>query len=411
MNTATPFPWSEPSAEENTRTAFRATFEHAPFAVARCNPQGVIVEMNPAFERTMHHAVANRGSLRLCELVRPQELGKTESLLRDLLASRCQHIAIEAAGSGNGNGAVNWTAWRQPGCAGEPDHALLIAESQNAATPAEEALVQSQRWQAVGRLTGGVVHDFNNLLTGVMLYCDLLLSSLDARDRRRRYADEIRSAIVQASGLVRQLLVFARPQIAPTCLLSLNEIAAGMRDLLGRLIGENIALDLHLDPELGVVKIDQAQAQQILLNLVLNARDALPNGGRISIETSNVRFQPVPGPPQASGPPPFPCVLLVVADNGHGMSAETRQRLFEPFFTTKNAGKGSGLGLTTVRSIVTSHHGLIHFESEFGGGTRVMVLLPRASPSADPNLLKTSSPDSGAPSTAPFQEIKKESLL
>jgi two-component system cell cycle sensor histidine kinase/response regulator CckA len=119
----------------------------------------------------------------------------------------------------------------------------------------------------------------------------------------------------------------------------------------------------------------------------------------------------VPGPPQASGPPPFPCVLLVVADNGHGMSAETRQRLFEPFFTTKNAGKGSGLGLTTVRSIVTSHHGLIHFESEFGGGTRVMVLLPRASPSADPNLLKTSSPDSGAPSTAPFQEIKKESLL
>jgi two-component system, cell cycle sensor histidine kinase and response regulator CckA len=411
MNAATPFPWSELSAGENTSTTFRATFEHAPVAVARCNPQGVIVEMNPAFERTLHCAGASRRSLRLGELVRPQERDKTESLLRDLLDSRCDRIAIEAQGSDHGQGVAKWTAWRQPGRAGEPDHALLIAEPDSAAVPAEEALLQSERWEAVGRLTGGVVHDFNNLLTGVMLYCDLLLSSLDARDRRRRYADEIRSAIVQATGLVRQLLVFARPQVAPTRLLCLNEIAGGMRDLLARLIGENIALDLHLDPELGVVKIDPAQAQQVLLNLVLNARDALPDGGRISIETSNVRFQPVAGALQESGLPAFPCVLLVVADNGHGMSAETRQRLFEPFFTTKNAGKGSGLGLTTVRSIVTTHHGLIHFESEPGRGTRVMVLLPRASPSADPNLQKTSSPDSGAPSTAPFKQIEKESLL
>jgi two-component system cell cycle sensor histidine kinase/response regulator CckA len=287
---------------------------------------------------------------------------------------------------------------------------LSAAEPQSTAIPPEEALLQSQRWEAVGRLTGGVVHDFNNLLTGVMLYCDLLLSSLDARDRRRRYADEIRSAIVQASGLVRQLLVFARPQVAPTRLLSLNQVAGAMRDLLARLIGENIALDLHLDPELGVVKIDQAQAQQVLLNLVLNARDALPEGGRISIETSNVRFQPLAGTIQQSQPA-FPCVLLVVGDNGHGMDAETRQRLFEPFFTTKNAGKGSGLGLTTVRSIVTTNHGLIHFESELGRGTRVMVLFPSASPSPDPNLLKNSSPELGVPSTATFQEIKKESLL
>jgi signal transduction histidine kinase len=254
-----------------------------------------------------------------------------------------------------------------------------------------------------------VVHDFNNLLTGVMLYCDLLLSSLDTRDRRRRYADEIRSAIVQATGLVRQLLVFARPRATTARLLCLNEVAGAMRDLLTRLIGENIALDLHLDPELGVVNIDQAQAQQILLNLVLNARDALPDGGRITVETSNCRFQPVAG--TIAGPPAFPCVLLVVGDNGHGMDAETRQHLFEPFFTTKNAGQGTGLGLTTVRSIVTTNRGLIHFESEPGRGTRAMILLPRASPSADPNGLDTATPDSGALSPPPCQGIKKESLL
>jgi two-component system cell cycle sensor histidine kinase/response regulator CckA len=417
MNTATPFPWPELSAGENTRTTFRAIFEHAPVAVARCNRQGVIVEMNPAFEQTLDRSVASRRSLRLCELVRPQDREQTELLLCDLLDSRRDRVGIEAGGAGHGQPISKWTAWRQPGHAGEPDHALLIVEqSSNAAPAREESLLQTQRWEAVGRLAGGVVHDFNNLLTGVMLYCDLLLSSLDARDRRRRYAEEIRTAIVQATGLVRQLLVFARPQAAPPRLLCLNEVAGAMRDLLTRLIGENIVLDLHLDPELGVVRIDQAQAQQILLNLVLNARDALPDGGRITVETSNCKFQPLAGAMVAgavtpSGPPVFPCVLLVVGDNGHGMNAETRQRLFEPFFTTKNAGKGTGLGLTTVRSIVTTNRGLIHFESEPARGTRVMILLPRVSPSVGPDLLNPAKPDSDPLSPTPFQETKKESLL
>jgi two-component system cell cycle sensor histidine kinase/response regulator CckA len=410
MNTATPFPWPGLSAEESTRTTFRAIFEHAPVAVARCNPQGVIVEMNPAFERTLDRGVASRRSLRLCELVRPQDRDKTELLLRDLLASRCECFGIEARGAGRSQASAKWTAWRQPGCAGEPDHLLLIAEETPGAAAAEESLLQSQRWEAVGRLAGGVVHDFNNLLTGVMLYCDLLLSSLDARDRRRRYADEIRSATVQATGLVRQLLVFARPQATPARLLCLNEVAGAMHDLLTRLIGENITLDLHLDPELGAVKIDQAQAQQVLLNLVLNARDALPNGGRITVETSNCRFQSVAGT-MAGGPPAFPCVLLVVGDDGHGMDAEIRQHLFEPFFTTKSAGQGTGLGLTTVRSIVSTNGGLIHFESEAGRGTRVMILLPRASPSADFNVQDTATSASGVSVPTPSQENKKESHL
>jgi len=286
-----------------------------------------------------------------------------------------------------------------------------IAEPARDAVPVEESQLQVQRWEVVGRLAGGVVHDFNNLLTGVMLYCDLLLSSLDARDRRRRYVEEIRSATVQSTGLVKQLLVFARPQATPLRTLCFNEIARGMQDLLARLIGENIALELRLDPELGEVSADQAQAQQILLNLILNARDALPNGGRITVETSNCQFQPIAGTKAPTDLPPFPCVLLVVGDNGHGMDAATRQRLFEPFFTTKNAGQGTGLGLTTVRSIVTTNRGLIHFESEPGRGTRVLILLPRASQPAVSDLLDKANPDSGAQSPTPIQEIKKESLL
>jgi signal transduction histidine kinase len=268
-------------------------------------------------------------------------------------------------------------------------------------------------------MTGGVVHDFNNLLTGVMLYCDLLLSSLDGRDRRRRYADEIRSAIMQATGLVQQLLVFARPHGTSARDLSLNEIVRATHGLLTRLIGENIALELQLDPELKAVYIDQAQAQQILLNLVLNARDALPEGGRITVETSNCKFQPLAeakaGTPTGARPQlgsaAFPCVLLAVSDNGHGMNAETRQRIYEPFFTTKNAGKGTGLGLTTVRSIVSTNRGLIHFESEPGRGTRVMILLHPASHSAGNVPADMVRPDSEPRSATPFQEIKKESLL
>jgi signal transduction histidine kinase len=411
MNAATPFPWSEFPAGESTETAFRAFFEHAPIAVARCNPDGVIVEMNPAFERSLDRGVASRKSLRLRELVPPQDRDRTDLLLRDLLDCTRDGIGIDAKGAGYGQARARWTAWRQAGRGGEPDHALLIAEPASDAASPGDSILQTQRWEAIGRLAGGVVHDFNNLLTGVTLYCDLLLSSLDSHDRRHRYAEEIRSATLQAGGLVRQLLACARPQAAAPHLLSLNEIVGAMHHLLTRMIGENIILELRLDPGLGAVKIARAQAQQVLLNLVLNARDALPDGGLITVETSNCGFQPltVASPPNTS--PAFPCVLLVVGDNGHGMSAETRRRLFEPFFTTKTAAKGSGLGLTTVQSIVTSNHGLIHFESEPSRGTRAMILFPQSGQSAAPDPLDTPNQDSAAISATPFQEARKESLL
>ena len=247
---------------------------------------------------------------------------------------------------------------------------------ENPQTTPHSPLIQAERLEAVGRLAGGVAHDFNNLLTGILLYCDLLMGNIEPGHRARKYADEIRKASVQASGLVRQLLSITRPPNFQPRLLSLNEIADGMRNLLARLMGENIELKFCLDPNLGLIKMDPTEVQQILLNLVLNARDAMPRGGVISVETRNCKIQALTESALGTSTRAcLPCALFVVEDNGSGMDDSTRAHMFEPFFTTK-ASKGTGLGLATVHSIVTSNGGLIHVQSALARGTRVSVLLP-----------------------------------
>ncbi|HZQ94013.1 MAG TPA: ATP-binding protein [Candidatus Sulfotelmatobacter sp.] len=240
----------------------------------------------------------------------------------------------------------------------------------------DQRLQQAARLESVGKLAGGVAHDFNNILTGMLLYCDLLMSSLEPSHRARKYAEEIRKAGMQASALVRQLLAITRPSNFQPRPLSLNEVAEGMRNLLARLMGENIHLTFRLDPNLGLTRLDTTQAQQILLNLVLNARDAMPGGGHVAIESRNCQLQvfteSVLG---RSTETCLPYALLAVEDNGCGMDASTRAHMFEPFFTTKT-GRGTGLGLATVHDIVNSNGGLIHVSSEPSQGTRISVFLP-----------------------------------
>jgi two-component system cell cycle sensor histidine kinase/response regulator CckA len=234
------------------------------------------------------------------------------------------------------------------------------------------------KMEAIGRLVGGVAHDFNNLLTGIMLYCDLLLAGLpltgteDAK-RLRHYAEEIRGASENGGALIQQVLAVVRRQPTQPQPLSLNAVIQATRNLLSRLVGENIQFATDLANDLGFVKMDPTHAQQIILNLILNARDAMPEGGSIIISTRNCVTADANSGPSGSGS----SVELSVTDSGSGMSDETRARLFERYFTTKPPGRGNGLGLATVYSIVEQSDGTIQVESDPGKGTRVTVYFPR----------------------------------
>ncbi len=352
---------------------------NAPFAMARCQRQGNITACNTLLEEMLGGPAHAACPLRFADLVRPQDRAEAERLLSELFERRRNSFQMDSQITDPNGRPVRWTAWRIPGAKGNPDSALVLAEDSVRNHEAEKRLRQAERLEAMGRLAGGVAHDFNNLLTGVLLYCDLLLANLEPCHRVRKYAEEIRKAGLQATGLVRQLLSVSRPTKCEPRLFSLNDIAEGMRNLLARLIGENIELKFKLDPNLGLIKMDPTQCQQILLNLVLNARDAMSAGGLITVETSNCKVQVLGDSGlRASGAVSLPCALFVVVDNGSGMDAATRAHLFEAFFTTK-AVKGTGLGLATVYDIVAGSGGLIHVDSAPACGTRVSVLLPLVS--------------------------------
>jgi len=239
-------------------------------------------------------------------------------------------------------------------------------------------LRRSQKLEAVGRLVGGVAHDFNNLLTGVVLCCDLLLAKLDPNNPLRSYAEEMRSAGLQGTSLIQQMLAIVRQDHAEPTLLSWNDVVNDMRGLLRRLIGENIELDVDLVSELFRMQMDAAEAQQIILNLVLNARDAMPDGGRILLATRNCvprRSRDIPH--QLS---PVGWIEFEVSDTGCGMDEQVRASMFDPFFTTKPAGQGNGVGLATVKSIVNHYGGSIEVASQPGKGTQIKIGFPAALP-------------------------------
>jgi PAS domain S-box-containing protein len=259
----------------------------------------------------------------------------------------------------------------------------------------ESRLRQSQKMEAVGRLAGGIAHDFNNILSAVLGYSNLVLEDLPEDDPRRPDIEEVRDAGMRGAALTRQLLMFSRPQVAERQVLDINGVIAGVRKMLERIIGEDIRIETKLDPHVGRVRMDPGHLEQIVMNLAVNARDAMPDGGRLSIETSEVELDEL----HHRGNKLLPAgryVMLAVSDVGIGIPKDQQARIFEPFYTTKPPGEGTGLGLSTVYGIVQQNGGSVLVYSEPGHGATFKVYLPRVDASVTPAETTASAPALGS---------------
>lgn len=263
-----------------------------------------------------------------------------------------------------------------PGRQGGIDHFVAIQRDVTERRRLEEQLRHSQRMEAVGMLAGGIAHDFNNLLTAMLGYSELLLAKTGPGQPARREVEEIHRAAERAASLTRQLLAFSRKQVLQPRVISLNRLIRDLEDMLHRLLGEDIEIQVRLDPALGNVKADPAQMEQVILNLAVNARDAMPHGGILRIETAN---EEMPGAPARGhvDVEPGRYVLLGVEDTGIGMDEITQAHIFDPFFTTKDVGRGTGLGLSTVYGVVKQSGGTVGVDSVPGRGTRFTLYMPR----------------------------------
>ena len=255
--------------------------------------------------------------------------------------------------------------------------------AETALRQSEEQLRQVQKIEAVGRLAAGVAHDFNNILTAIMGHSELLLRQLDAGDPRRKNAEQIEKVAHLAAGLTRQLLIFSRKQVIEPRVLDLNAVILDIKKMLRRLIGENIEFCTLLDPAAGHIKADPGQIEQVIMNLAVNARDAMPKGGKLTVTTANTtrdKNHLKNFPDMGAGD----YVMLAIADTGTGMSEEVKAHLFEPFFTTKPSGKGTGLGLATCFGIVKQNTGHINVHSELGSGTTFKIYFPQVQSAIEP---------------------------
>ncbi len=280
----------------------------------------------------------------------------------------------------------------------------------------DERLRQSQKMEAVGQLAGGIAHDFNNLLTVVLGYCEMLERHIETDEAGLKMVERIRNAGTLATRLTRQLLAFSRRQVMRPVVLDLNKLVIETQAMLQRLIGDHIDIATELLPDLGRVEADPTQIEQILMNLALNSRDAMPNGGTITITTANVEWQggnSLTRPEMEHGP----YVMLAVSDVGIGIKKDVQAHIFEPFFTTKRAGHGTGLGLSTVYGVVKQSGGYIYVRSEEGHGATFEVYLPRVAGEHDEHKAAEMAPGKGGHETIllvednePLMELAREML-
>jgi two-component system cell cycle sensor histidine kinase/response regulator CckA len=352
---------------------FEYLFSNHPMPMWVFDPQTLqFLEVNQAAVEKYGYSREEFLAMSSADLRPPGEARRLREFLGELPpgghgdAGHWQHLAK------NGRIIEAKVFWRAVNFAGR-DAVLSVVEDITDRKLLEEQLRQSQKLEAVGRLAGGVAHEFNNLLTVILGYSQLLLNRIDREHPMHSGLDQIRESAGKAGILTRQLMAFSRRQSRQPGILDLNKVVAGMEKMLRRIIGDGIELVTKLSPELGLVHADPSQIDQVMMNLVLNARDAMPRGGTVTLETANVE---VSEPEGAAGHRAGPYAMVAVTDTGEGIDDENRRHLFEPFFSTRGQGEGAGMGLSVVYGTIQQHGGFIRVTSEPGQGARFEVYLP-----------------------------------
>src|SRR5258707_611464 len=364
-------------ALSRSEASFRSLVEGAPYGIYRATMTGQFLEVNPAFQRMLGYEsaqelfnadLATQVFRHAADYERMNELLAESKVMKDIemewKTPSAEPIVVRCSGH------------RVEGKHGGADYFEFFAEDVTERRTLERQLRMAQKMEAIGRLSGGIAHDFNNLLGVIIGYSGVLKKSLDKNQPTSEFATEIEKAGQRAASLTRQLLAFSRQQVLTPSILSLNSLVADMEKMLPRLLGEDINVSLSLDPDLGNVKADQSQIEQVIMNLAVNARDAMPSGGKLQIQTANIELDHAYNP-EHPGSKAGSYVMLAIADSGTGMNAETIAHIFEPFFTTKGVGQGTGLGLATVYGIVKQSNGYIWVDSALGKGTTFQIYLPR----------------------------------
>lgn len=367
---------STPSVPSINDERFRALVENSREVLLLIDAEGRITYSTPSVEAQFGWRADHVTGRRLADFLHPEDQKPVSERLSNLVSRPGDRTMTEARfrhadGTYRSVDTVVTNRLHEPGVASLVFDARDITEGRRL----EEQLRQAQKMEAVGRLAGGVAHDFNNLLTAILGYCNLALEDMPVGAPNRRDLEEIRDAGERAATLTRQLLAFSRRQTLQPRPVNLSELVRQIEKMLCRLIGEDVALETILADDLPRVKADPSSIEQIVVNLAVNARDAMPSGGRLLIETARVDLDQSYADTHATVVPGS-YVRLAVTDTGEGMDASIRARVFEPFFTTKPQGKGTGLGLSTVYGIVKQSGGYIWVYSEVGHGTVFKIYLP-----------------------------------
>lgn len=382
------------SLPRDTGLTLQHFIEHSPIAIARLDEEGRVFEANQSFHRLTGEFFARRPDATLESVIDDSERDAFSKLLeRAQQAESPQHPALLSLRLDQPERTIALTyAVSMVPSRNQPPVRIIYMTDQTEQKNLEMRFAHSQKMQAVGQLAGGVAHDFNNLLTAMIGFCDLLLMRHPAGDPSFADIMQIKQNANRAANLVRQLLAFSRRQTLQPKIIDITDLLAELSNLLRRLIGENITLNMQHGRDLGAVKADQGQLEQVIINLAVNARDAMTEGGTLTIATSNVTIDKAGAPTRDMFSPadddhitPGDYVLVQVADTGTGIPSSIIKQIFEPFFSTKEIGSGTGLGLSTVYGIIKQTDGYLYLSTKEGAGTTFHLYFRRYAPEAVAN--------------------------